>query len=106
MEQFERRLSESDFVLVKYDIKKWEIKYMLVVYYSIIDDKLYQIFRVDMAHGFLHKDKLFERRPERVKEEIFEKPTVELVWRIVREIQETWQEMRKSFIRNKFGDRK
>ena len=100
MEEFKKRLSDNDYILIRYERKGGEIPYMLLVYYSRINEEEYQLFRVDMSHGFLHKDKLFEARRDRIKEQIFEKPTVELVWEIVDETKENWQEMKRKFIEN------
>jgi len=88
VEEYRKELSDDNYILIKYERNGGEIEYMLVVYYSIINEKQHQIFRVDMGHGFLHKDKLYEQKKKRVKEPIFEKPAVETVWSIVKEIQE------------------
>ena len=102
LEEHWKKLSDDDFILVRYERVGSEVKYMLIVYFSIISDKPHQIFRIDMSHGFLHKDKLFESKKETVKEKIFENPTVEVAWRLVQEIKENWVEMKRKFIEN-FG---
>ena len=103
VKKFYLRLSSEDAVLARLKKDKNMLKDVLIVYFARINDEVRQIFRVDCAHGFLHRDLLFLRPP---KKELIEAPlSGKLVSGILEELKLNWKEYRKKFIRNYFEGR-
>jgi len=93
-----RKISEDDLIEVKFTKHKNRFESIVVVYCSKIGGEVHEIVRYDCAHGFFHKDLLYEKKPR--KELICEGLSGELIRRIINEILCNWRELKSSFIIN------
>ncbi len=95
LKEYVSRLSREDFIYVMIETAEGKTVNLTVVYFSEFDGFAEEIFRVDCAHGFLHKHLLFKPK-ERI--EIIERElSGELDKELVDEIKANWKEMKKKY---------
>ena len=91
-------LSSMDFIFTKVSVEEGRVKGVVIVYYTEINGRAFQICRIDMSHGYLHKDLLFEKPKAKIKikKEISGKTVSELRQEII----ENWESYREKFFEN------
>lgn len=95
-------LSEQDLIYSTLAVERGKIIGFAVIQIAIIDEQRHQIARYDCAHGYAHKDCLYEKRLR--KEILPMRPLNELFKTAKEEIRVKWQNWKGEYIRNKRND--
>jgi len=93
------RLGDEDVLYTKMELSHGALLSFTVVQISQMGEERYQIVRYDCAHGYAHKDCLYE--PARRKEELPDRPLDELCNGAREEIKREWKNYRSRFMRNR-----